>query len=138
MIEITKGKISAPDLTIREIAYELGFEHCSSFNKLFKIKTQMLPLEFRRSFNWQKILIYTDRPKIKMILNAFRYTVLSFPSSNFWKPILICDFSKPFSRPPVPMLIFLDQLIQPIFKTTYQNELEVRRSSSQLHGKLHW
>ncbi|MBO6201821.1 MAG: AraC family transcriptional regulator [Chryseobacterium sp.] len=51
MIEITKGKISAPDLTIREIAYELGFEHCSSFNKLFKIKTQMLPLEFRRSFN---------------------------------------------------------------------------------------
>jgi AraC-like DNA-binding protein len=51
LIEIAKEKISTTNLTISEIAYELGFEHSSSFNKLFKIKTQMSPLEFRRSFN---------------------------------------------------------------------------------------
>lgn len=36
---------------VSEIAYELGFEHSQSFNKLFKAKTNQTPLEFRASFN---------------------------------------------------------------------------------------
>jgi methylphosphotriester-DNA--protein-cysteine methyltransferase len=51
LIEKAKEKISTTNLTISEIAYELGFEHPSSFNKLFKSKTDLSPLEFRRSFN---------------------------------------------------------------------------------------
>ncbi|TDO73112.1 helix-turn-helix protein [Flavobacterium chryseum] len=51
LIEKAKEKISATNLTISEIAYELGFEHPSSFNKLFKSKTNMSPSEFRQSFN---------------------------------------------------------------------------------------
>lgn len=51
LIEKAKEKISTTNLTISEIAYQLGFEHSSSFNKLFKSKTEMSPLEFRKSFN---------------------------------------------------------------------------------------
>ena len=51
LIEKAKEKISTTSLTISEIAYELGFEHPSSFNKLFKSKTSLSPLEFRQSFN---------------------------------------------------------------------------------------
>jgi AraC family transcriptional activator of pobA len=51
LIEKAKEKISTTSLTISEIAYELGFEHPSSFNKLFKSKTHLSPLEFRQSFN---------------------------------------------------------------------------------------
>lgn len=51
LIEKAKEKISTTNLTISEIAYELGFEHPSSFNKLFKSKTNLSPLEFRQSFN---------------------------------------------------------------------------------------
>jgi AraC family transcriptional activator of pobA len=51
LIEEAKEKISTTALTISEIAYELGFEHPSSFNKLFKSKTNLSPLEFRQSFN---------------------------------------------------------------------------------------
>ncbi|WP_369409722.1 helix-turn-helix domain-containing protein [Mucilaginibacter lacusdianchii] len=51
LIEIAKVKISTTNLTISEIAYQLGFEHSSSFNKLFKLKTKLSPLEFRQSFN---------------------------------------------------------------------------------------
>jgi AraC-type DNA-binding domain-containing proteins len=51
LIEIAKEKISTTSLTISEIAYELGFEHPSSFNKLFKSKTKLSPLAFRQSFN---------------------------------------------------------------------------------------
>ena len=51
LIEKAKERISTTDLTISEIAYELGFEHPSSFNKLFKSKTNLSPLEFRQSFN---------------------------------------------------------------------------------------
>lgn len=51
LIEKAKEKISTTNLTISEIAYELGFEHPSSFNKLFKAKTNLSPLEFRQSFN---------------------------------------------------------------------------------------
>lgn len=51
LIEKAKERISTTNLTISEIAYGLGFEHLSSFNKLFKSKTNLSPLEFRRSFN---------------------------------------------------------------------------------------
>jgi AraC family transcriptional regulator, transcriptional activator of pobA len=50
LIEKAKEKISTTTLTIGEISYELGFEHPSSFNKLFKSKTTFSPLEFRKSF----------------------------------------------------------------------------------------
>lgn len=51
LIEKAKEIISTSNLTISEIAYELGFEHPSSFNKLFKSKTNLSPLEFRQTFN---------------------------------------------------------------------------------------
>jgi len=51
VIEIAKQKLSTTDLTVSEIAYELGFEHPQSFNKLFKAKTASTPLAFRQSFN---------------------------------------------------------------------------------------
>ncbi len=51
LIEKAKVKLSTTDLSVSEIAYELGFEHSQSFSKLFKNKTSLSPLEFRRSFN---------------------------------------------------------------------------------------
>ena len=51
LIEKAKEKLSATDLSVSEIAYELGFEHIQSFSKLFKTKTKLSPLEFRASFN---------------------------------------------------------------------------------------
>ncbi len=51
LIERAKGKLSTTNLTISEIAYELGFEHVSSFSKLFKTRTNQSPLAFRASFN---------------------------------------------------------------------------------------
>jgi AraC-like DNA-binding protein len=51
LIEKAKEKLSTTDLSVSEIAYELGFEHSQSFSKLFKSKTKLSPLEFRRSFN---------------------------------------------------------------------------------------
>lgn len=51
LIEKAKEKLSTTDLSVSEIAYELGFEHPQSFNKLFKAKTSQSPLAFRQSFN---------------------------------------------------------------------------------------
>jgi len=51
LIEKAKEKLSATNLSVSEIAYALGFEHSQSFSKLFKTKTNVSPLEFRRSFN---------------------------------------------------------------------------------------
>jgi AraC-like DNA-binding protein len=51
LIEKAKEKLSTTDLSVSEIAYELGFEHSQSFSKLFKSKTKRSPLEFRQSFN---------------------------------------------------------------------------------------
>ncbi len=51
LIEKAKEKLSTTDLSVSEIAYQLGFEHSQSFSKLFKSKTQVSPLEFRQSFN---------------------------------------------------------------------------------------
>src|SRR5580693_7482089 len=51
LIDKAKEKLSTTDLSVSEIAYELGFEHPQSFSKLFKTKTNFSPLEFRQSFN---------------------------------------------------------------------------------------
>ena len=51
LIEKAKEKLSTTNLTVSEIAYELGFEHPQSFSKLFKTKTNLSPVEFRQSFN---------------------------------------------------------------------------------------
>jgi AraC-like DNA-binding protein len=51
LIEKAKEKLSTTNLSVSEIAYELGFEHPQSFSKLFKTKTNFSPLAFRQSFN---------------------------------------------------------------------------------------
>lgn len=51
LIEKAKEKLSTTDLSVSEIAYDLGFEQPQSFSKLFKTKTKLSPSEFRLSFN---------------------------------------------------------------------------------------
>ncbi|MCE7039059.1 AraC family transcriptional regulator [Dyadobacter sp. CY312] len=51
LIEKAKERLSTSELSVSEIAYELGFEHSQSFSKLFKSKTSQSPLEFRAAFN---------------------------------------------------------------------------------------
>ena len=51
LIEKAKEKLSTTNLTVSEIAYDLGFKYLQSFSKLFKQKTNLSPLEFRASFN---------------------------------------------------------------------------------------
>ncbi|WP_073226854.1 helix-turn-helix domain-containing protein [Pedobacter caeni] len=51
LIEKAKEILSTSNLSVAEVAYQLGFEHPQSFNKLFKRKTNLSPLEFRQSFN---------------------------------------------------------------------------------------
>lgn len=51
LIARAKEKLSTTSLSVSEIAYELGFEHSQSFSKLFKMKTNLSPLQFRQSFN---------------------------------------------------------------------------------------
>ena len=51
LIEQSKDLLSLTSLSVAEIAYKLGFEHPQSFNKLFKTKTKLSPLKFRKSFN---------------------------------------------------------------------------------------
>jgi len=51
LIEKAKEKLSTTNLSVSEVAYELGFEYPQSFSKLFKTKTNLSPLEFKRSFN---------------------------------------------------------------------------------------
>jgi AraC family transcriptional regulator, transcriptional activator of pobA len=46
LIDRAKNILSTSQLTIAEIAYTLGFEHPQSFNKLFKQKTKVSPVEF--------------------------------------------------------------------------------------------
>lgn len=51
LIEKAKELLSATNLSVSEIAYQLGFEFPQSFNKFFKNKTNVTPLKFRQSFN---------------------------------------------------------------------------------------
>jgi AraC family transcriptional activator of pobA len=51
VIEKSKELLSTTNLTVSEVAYQLGFEHSQSFSRLFKVKTQLAPLQFRAAFN---------------------------------------------------------------------------------------
>jgi len=51
LIQKAKEKLSTTDLSVSEIAYQLGFVHSQSFSKLFKAKTNLTPQAFRQSFN---------------------------------------------------------------------------------------
>lgn len=50
LIAKAKEKLSTTQLSVSQIAYELGFEHPQSFSTLFKKKTQTTPVEFREKF----------------------------------------------------------------------------------------
>jgi AraC family transcriptional activator of pobA len=51
LIEKAKEALTTTDLTVSEIAYQLGFEYPQSFSKLFKSKTKLTPIEYRLSYN---------------------------------------------------------------------------------------
>ena len=48
LIARAKEKLRSTNLSVAEIAYQLGFEHPQSFNKLFKSRMSMSPLAYRR------------------------------------------------------------------------------------------
>jgi AraC family transcriptional regulator, transcriptional activator of pobA len=47
IIERAKNRLLNSNITVNEIAYELGFEYPQYFNRLFKSKTGMTPIEYR-------------------------------------------------------------------------------------------
>ncbi|MCF0071077.1 helix-turn-helix transcriptional regulator [Dyadobacter sp. CY261] len=51
VIEKAKELLASTNLSVAEIAFRLGFGFPQSFNKLFKNKTQVTPLQYRQSFN---------------------------------------------------------------------------------------
>jgi AraC family transcriptional activator of pobA len=51
IIEKVKEKLSAMSLSVSEVANDQRFGNPESFSKLFKAKTKISPLEFRKSFN---------------------------------------------------------------------------------------
>lgn len=51
LIEKAKEILTSTPLSVSEIAYQLGFEYPQSFSKLFKTKTNVSPLEYRKLFN---------------------------------------------------------------------------------------
>ncbi len=51
IIELAKDKLLSSNLSVSEIAYDLGFEYPQYFSKMFKKKTTMSPNEFRQSLN---------------------------------------------------------------------------------------
>ncbi|MEZ2334696.1 helix-turn-helix domain-containing protein [Mucilaginibacter sp. RCC_168] len=51
ILEEAKILLSTSQLSVSEIAYQLGFERPQSLNKLFKRKVAISPLEYRASFN---------------------------------------------------------------------------------------
>lgn len=50
LLDRAKEMLSTTNLSVAEIAYELGFRHPQSFNKAFKLKEKQTPLAFRQSF----------------------------------------------------------------------------------------
>ncbi len=51
LIEKAKEILTTTNLTVSEIAYQLGFEYPQSFSKLFKSKTNLTPSAYRLSYN---------------------------------------------------------------------------------------
>lgn len=48
LIEVAKSKVFEFDKSISQVAYELGFKYPQHFNRLFKQKVGMTPIEFKR------------------------------------------------------------------------------------------
>ena len=51
LIEKAKDILTTTEMSVSEIAYELGFEYPQSFSKLFKNKTNLTPVKYRQKFN---------------------------------------------------------------------------------------
>jgi len=51
VVDKAKELLATTNLQVSEVAYRLGFEYPQSFNKFFKNKMKMSPLEYRGSFN---------------------------------------------------------------------------------------
>lgn len=51
LIEHSKDMLTTTELSVSQIAYQLGYEYPQSFSKLFKSKTNQTPLEYRQLFN---------------------------------------------------------------------------------------
>lgn len=51
LIEKAKEILAATNMSVSEIAFQLGFEYPQSFSKLFKSKTSLTPGEYRELFN---------------------------------------------------------------------------------------
>lgn len=49
VIELAKSQLLASDKSVSEIAFELGFEYAQYFSRLFKKKTGMSPVEYRKA-----------------------------------------------------------------------------------------
>ncbi|MDQ1150381.1 hypothetical protein QE382_002365 [Sphingobacterium zeae] len=54
-IEKAKDLLSRSQLSVAEIAYQLGFEQPQSLNRLFKKKTSVSPREFRRTIGFNNL-----------------------------------------------------------------------------------
>jgi AraC-like DNA-binding protein len=50
VIEHVKEQLSTTERSVSEIAYVLGFEHPQSLSRLFKAKTNLSPLEYKKQF----------------------------------------------------------------------------------------
>jgi len=51
LIDKAKEKLADRALSVKEISFQLGFEHIQSFSKLFKAKTKLSPAQFRQLYN---------------------------------------------------------------------------------------
>lgn len=51
LIEKSKDILATTELSVSEIAYQLGFEYPQSFSKFFRNKMNISPLEFRKLYN---------------------------------------------------------------------------------------
>lgn len=51
VIDRAKELLSTTNLSVKEIAYDLGFDYPQSFSTMFKKKTQLTPLQYRAGFN---------------------------------------------------------------------------------------
>ncbi|MGS2738941.1 helix-turn-helix domain-containing protein [Sinomicrobium sp. M5D2P17] len=50
LIEKAKEYLTVTNLSVSQIAYQLGFEHSQSFNRLFKKKTNLTPTKYKQLF----------------------------------------------------------------------------------------
>jgi AraC family transcriptional regulator, transcriptional activator of pobA len=51
LIDKAKEYLTTTTLSVAEVAYKLGFEQPQSFNKLFKNKTKLTPVQFKQEFH---------------------------------------------------------------------------------------